>query len=37
MANTSQIDVLLVEGAAKARVTARKTLNRLRSAIGIAR
>ena len=37
MADTSKIDALLVEGAAKARVTARKTLDRVRNAIGISR
>lgn len=37
MADTAKIDALLAAGAAKARVTARKTLDRLRSAIGISR
>ena len=37
MADTSQIDALLVKGAAKARPTAQATLDRVRSAIGIAR
>jgi tryptophanyl-tRNA synthetase len=37
MADTSQIDALLVQGAAKARPIARATLDRVRSAIGIAR
>jgi tryptophanyl-tRNA synthetase len=37
MADTTQIDALLEKGAAKARPTARATLDRLRSAIGIAR
>jgi tryptophanyl-tRNA synthetase len=36
MADTSQIDALLKEGAAKARVTARNVLDRVREAIGIA-
>jgi tryptophanyl-tRNA synthetase len=36
MADPSKIDALLEEGAAKARVTARKTLDRVREAIGIA-
>jgi hypothetical protein len=35
MADTKKIDALLTEGAAKARVTARKTLDRVRAAIGI--
>jgi tryptophanyl-tRNA synthetase len=37
MADKAQIDALLAAGAAKARVTARRTLDRLRTAIGIAR
>ncbi len=37
MADTSQIDALLAQGAEKARKTARATLDRVRSAIGIAR
>jgi tryptophanyl-tRNA synthetase len=37
MADTSKIDALLAQGAAKARKTARATLDRVRSAIGIAR
>jgi tryptophanyl-tRNA synthetase len=37
MADTSKIDALLAAGAAKARPTARATLDRVRSAIGIAR
>lgn len=37
MADTAKIDALLAAGAAKARVTARATLDRVRSAIGIAR
>jgi tryptophanyl-tRNA synthetase len=37
MADTTKIDALLVQGAQKARRTARATLDRLRSAIGIAR
>jgi tryptophanyl-tRNA synthetase len=37
MADTSKIDALLAQGAAKARPTARATLDRVRSAIGIAR
>jgi tryptophanyl-tRNA synthetase len=36
MADTSKIDALLEEGAAKARVTARKVVDRVREAIGIA-
>lgn len=36
MADTSKIDALLKEGAAKARATARKTVDRVREAIGIA-
>ena len=36
MADTSQIDALLKDGAAKARVTARKVVDRVREAIGIA-
>ncbi|HSD88053.1 MAG TPA: tryptophan--tRNA ligase, partial [Kofleriaceae bacterium] len=36
MADTSKIDALLAQGAAKARVTARKTLDRVRAAVGIA-
>lgn len=36
MADTSKIDVLLKEGAEKARATARKTVDRVRNAIGIA-
>jgi tryptophanyl-tRNA synthetase len=35
MADTSKIDALLAAGAAKARVTARKTVDRVRAAIGI--
>ena len=35
MADTTQIDALLAKGAAKARPTARATLDRVRSAIGI--
>jgi tryptophanyl-tRNA synthetase len=35
MADTKKIDALLAEGAAKARVTARKVLERVRGAIGI--
>jgi tryptophanyl-tRNA synthetase len=37
MADTTKIDALLAQGAVKARVTARATLDRVRSAIGIAR
>jgi tryptophanyl-tRNA synthetase len=37
MADTSKIDALLVQGAAKARETARATIARVRSAIGISR
>src|SRR4051812_6670053 len=37
MADTAKIDALLADGAAKARVTAKKTLERVRSAIGISR
>jgi tryptophanyl-tRNA synthetase len=37
MADTSKIDELLVQGAAKARKTARATLERVRTAIGISR
>jgi tryptophanyl-tRNA synthetase len=37
MADTSKIDALLAKGAEKARTTARATLDRVRSAIGIAR
>jgi len=37
MADTSKVDALLAEGAAKARPTARATLDRVRSAIGISR
>jgi tryptophanyl-tRNA synthetase len=37
MADKAQIDALLAAGAATARVTARRTLDRLRAAIGIAR
>jgi tryptophanyl-tRNA synthetase len=37
MADTAKIDALLAAGAAKARVIARATLDRVRSAIGIAR
>jgi tryptophanyl-tRNA synthetase len=37
MADTTKIDALLAQGAAKARATARATLERVRSAIGIAR
>jgi tryptophanyl-tRNA synthetase len=37
MADTSKIDALLAQGAAKARVTARATLDRVRTAIGISR
>jgi tryptophanyl-tRNA synthetase len=37
MADTAKIDALLAAGAAKARVTARATLDRVRGAIGIAR
>jgi tryptophanyl-tRNA synthetase len=37
MADTSKIDALLAQGAAKARPTARATLDRVRKAIGIAR
>jgi tryptophanyl-tRNA synthetase len=37
MADTTKIDALLVQGAEKARKTARATLDRVRSAIGIAR
>jgi len=35
MANPQKVDALLAEGAAKARAVARKTLDRVRSAIGI--
>ena len=35
MANPAQLDLLLAQGAAKARVTARATLDRVRKAIGI--
>jgi tryptophanyl-tRNA synthetase len=35
MADTKKIDALLMEGAAKARVTAKKTLERVRNAVGI--
>ncbi|HUS31807.1 MAG TPA: hypothetical protein VMZ53_25070, partial [Kofleriaceae bacterium] len=35
MADTAKIDALLAEGAAKARATARKTLERVRAAVGI--
>jgi tryptophanyl-tRNA synthetase len=35
MADTKKIDALLAEGAAKARVTARKVLDRVRGAVGI--
>ena len=37
MADTTQIDELLAAGAAKARIIARRTLDRVRNAIGIAR
>jgi tryptophanyl-tRNA synthetase len=37
MADKSRLDALLAGGAAKARITARRTLDRIRSAIGIAR
>jgi tryptophanyl-tRNA synthetase len=37
MADKATIDALLAEGAAKARVTARRTLERVRTAIGISR
>jgi tryptophanyl-tRNA synthetase len=37
MADTSQIDALLAQGAEKARKTARATIERVRSAVGIAR
>jgi tryptophanyl-tRNA synthetase len=37
MADTSKIDELLAQGAAKARTTARATLDRVRTAIGISR
>jgi tryptophanyl-tRNA synthetase len=36
MADTSKIDALLAQGAARARVTARNTLDRVRAAIGVA-
>ena len=35
MANPQKVDALLAEGTAKARAVARKTLDRVRSAIGI--
>jgi tryptophanyl-tRNA synthetase len=36
MADTSKIDALLLQGAAKARITARRTIERVRAAIGMA-